>query len=86
MRVVATDDGVNPRSTAINVFITILRHPGAPALTPDPCQASISENVAVGYNVLTLRASDPSLAVSWSLKLLSLFVILFCLKIPCTTL
>lgn len=66
MQVVATDDGVNPRSATVNVFITIRRHPGAPALSPDPCQASISENVGVGYTLLTLRASDANLAVSCS--------------------
>ena len=79
MQVIATDDGINPRSATTSVTITVVRHPGAPILSPDPCQTSISENVGVGYVLLTLRVSDSNTAVSWSLKVFRLFsCVVFC--------
>ena len=64
MRVQASDNGITPRTGVVDVFITVIRYPGAPSLGPDPCGTSISENVQVGTTLLTLRATDSNTAVS----------------------
>lgn len=64
MTVIATDNGINPRSGQVIVYINIIRHLGNPTLTPDPCVFTVNESTAVGSQLYTLTASDANAAVS----------------------
>ncbi|KAK7482291.1 hypothetical protein BaRGS_00026419 [Batillaria attramentaria] len=53
MNVVVTDNGVQPRTGTVQVFININRYPGNPVISPDPCRTSVSENLGTGSRLLS---------------------------------
>ncbi|WAQ96421.1 FAT4-like protein [Mya arenaria] len=60
MTVRATDDGIPPRSSAVNaqVRINIIRNENDPAFINTPYIRTISETTSVGTSILTVTATD----------------------------
>lgn len=69
-RIVAEDGGSPPRSATATAVINILRNLNAPVFNPKSYTATIIETHQVGYDIVTVTATDADQIVSvWLIKL-----------------
>lgn len=63
MRVIATDQGIPPKSASVDVHVNVLRNVYAPTFSQTQYSSRVDETITYGTTILRLRATDEDSAM-----------------------